>query len=246
MTLPGSPGYGAPQDPITTLVRRLEDLERTVRSMQTLLVNAGTLQVNDPNSGNRVFFVGEAGMNDGSGRMQAIVDIRRQDGTAALEMIDGGTAPGHTIEQALQWFDRAGNIVIADDTNGGIGLADPILSVGSFVDITSLASTTSASYVDLQWCAGIRLHPRVEASLLVQSTVAGTTGNVRIVDNAGSVIGTVAVTSLEFGQVSIGPVAWPAGWAWGEGMQTLKIQAERTAGTGTIGARCLGIWGVGS
>jgi hypothetical protein len=150
-------------------------------------------------------------------------------------------------KQSLQTLDRAGNVIFADDTNGGEGLAWPLLSVAAFVDIasTTLSTTTSASYEDLQWGAAVRQHPRCAGSLLVISTVAGTTGNVRVVDGAGNQIGaTIPVSSLEFQQVTLGPVAWPAGtWEFGEGIVNLRVQAERTTGTGAIGAKCLGLWG---
>lgn len=44
MTLPGNPGYQAPTEPLTQLVRDIEDLKRSVTSMQALLVANGTIQ----------------------------------------------------------------------------------------------------------------------------------------------------------------------------------------------------------
>lgn len=44
MTSPGNPGYAAPTDELTRLVRDIEDLQRQVREMQTLLVSSGTIQ----------------------------------------------------------------------------------------------------------------------------------------------------------------------------------------------------------
>lgn len=45
MSAPGNPGYSAPREPIEKIVRRIQDLERTVAQMQTQLVNNGEIAV---------------------------------------------------------------------------------------------------------------------------------------------------------------------------------------------------------
>lgn len=241
MTLPGNPAYGAPQDPITALVRRIEDLERTVKAMSTLLVNGGTLQVNDPNSGSQVFYVGPGGMNDGSGREQAVVYIHRQDGTIAMALFDGGTAPGHTIQQALQFFDKSGNIYLADDGDGQ-GLARPYIPIGFFTDAIGVptATTTSASFVTLQTLIGFKQHPKVQGQIEVYADV-GTTGTVQVVDQSSNVLFTTNLTSGQFGYVSYGPVAL-AGTH--EQAISLNIQGKVLTGAGKVGVRGVAAIGV--
>jgi hypothetical protein len=225
------------------LVRRVQDLERGYAAMQTLLVNAGTLQVNDPNSGNRVFFVGEGGMNDGSGRMQAVVDLSRQDGTAALQLADDGTAPGHTIQQALQWFDRDGNTVAADDTLSGQGLARPYIPVGFFTDNTvPTSTTTSTTFTTLQTLVGYKQHPKVAGQILVYAD-AGTTGAIQLVDQSSNVLFTSTLISGQFNYVPFGPVAI-AGTH--ELPISLNIQGKVLTGAGKVGARGVAAIGVQS
>lgn len=242
MTLPGSLGYGAPQDPITSLVRRIEDLERTVRSMQTLLVNAGTLQVNDPNSGNQVFFIGQNPVHDGSGRMQAIVEMSRQDGSVALVLADLGSVPGHAIQQALQWQDRAGpNIIFADDTVSGQGIARPYIPIGFFTsNSVPTDTTTSTSFATLETLVGYKQHPKVQGQILVYAD-SGTTGTIQLIDQASNVLFTTTLTSGQFGYVNFGPVAL-AGVH--ELPISLNIQGKVLTGAGKIGARGVSAWGV--
>ncbi len=44
MTAIGSPGWSVPQDGLTRLIRRIEDLERTVKELGPQTVNGGTIQ----------------------------------------------------------------------------------------------------------------------------------------------------------------------------------------------------------
>lgn len=235
MSLPGNSGSQAPYPggALEAIVRRVQNVERTVSGMFSQLVNAGTVQVNDPNSGNPVFFVGEGGMSDGSGRMQAIVEMLRQDGSLALILADLGTAFGHTIQQALQWFDRLGNIVFADDTLSGQGIARPYLAFGAFVNAAvPSATTTSTTFVNLQTLVGYKQHPRITGQILVYAD-SGTTGTIQLVDQASNVLYTTNLTSGQFGYVEYGPVAL-AGTH--ELPISLNIQGKVLTGAGKVGA----------
>lgn len=245
ITLPGSASYGVPNEPLVQLRRDIEDLQRTVRQMQSLLVNAGTIQVNDPTSGTPVFFVGQIPMNDGSGRMQAAVEIfRPQDGSTALIMYDGGVAFGHTLQQALQWYDRlGGNVVIADDTTSGQGLAKPYIPIGFFTDNTvPTSTTTSASFVTLQTLIGFKQHPKVSGQILVYAD-SGTTGTIQLIDQDGNLLFTTNLSSAQFSYVSFGPVALAGGH---ELPVSLNIQGKVLTGAGKVGARGVAAWGVQS
>lgn len=249
----------APDDPYTSLRREIQELRQQVRELaaaRTLenatigqgglqITNGGGVTVVDPTSGRMVFYVGSYGFLDGSGRTQMVMLSFRDDGTPALQMLDGGVVNGHTHQQALQWFDRASNIVFADDTNGGQGIAVPYIPFGPFAsNNVPTDTTTSATYTTLQTAIGYWMNPKVFIQLIVRSSDSATTGNVRVIDQAGNVIGApVAVAGNDFKYVNIGPVAMPGSFKLSV---SLNIQAQVTAGTGTIGVRGVGAIGLQS
>src|ERR1700734_1678037 len=92
MTWPGALAYGAPKDPLSDLVRRIEDLSRTVRQMQTMLVNQGNMVV--PNgSAITIQDGGTATILDASGNTVAtlgtvagVTSVHAQDPTSGAVM----------------------------------------------------------------------------------------------------------------------------------------------------------------
>lgn len=123
-----------------------------------------------------------------------------------------------------------------------------VVSMGPLVDAavpgTFPTPPTSSTWVTMQTGFVYRAQPRVRLDVLVSSPDVSTTGNVQLVDAAGNVIGTIPVAANTSSYQTLGPVAWPAGtWTPFDGMY-LSLQAQRTAGTGTIGVRCTGLWGV--
>ncbi len=250
----------SPGDPISWFGRRLADLERKVRelaaapTLQNASISQGGIAVRNGGAvtvvdadGHTVALIGAlpAAYNRADGSPQPGVAFYREDGSVAafLGDLSATVAP---YKQAWQTFDRAGNVLSADDANSGTGISWPLLNLGGFVDIGSgtVQTTTSAAYVDLQWAASIRQHPRIAASILVRADAA-TTGAVQIVDGAGNVIGTpIAVAAGAFTQVTLGPVAWPTGtWQFNEGITQLRLQAQRLTGTGAVGGKVVGAWG---
>lgn len=101
MSLPGNPGYGAPTDALTQVIRDIEDVRRTVTSMQTQLVARGDLAVVDSDSQIRVGPVGGTavvmtvqndGVNDfGSVQFESAFD--RTGNPAALTLFDPSGSP---------------------------------------------------------------------------------------------------------------------------------------------------------
>jgi hypothetical protein len=270
-------GMGMPPDD-SWIARELKDLQRQIvelraaRTLEAATIGAGGITVDggsisikqggaiavyDQNSGRLVFYVGRAGFNSTPAEGytdQMVVQVFRDDGSAALQLADLNATPGHAHQQAWQSFDRTGHVVMADDTNSGTGLARPYLSLGQFEDISaaSIPVTTSATFVDLQWTAAYRQHPKANLSVIVYSSDGATTGTVQIADVPGNVIGSpLSVTGSEFTLLNIGPTAWPTGsWSGPDeilgGPAVLKLQAKRTAGTGNIGAKVIGAYGVQS
>jgi hypothetical protein len=232
------------------LARRVADLEKLVQRLAAVnafnaatidkgglkVINGGSIAVIDPATGRTVAYLGQGTIPDGSGRTQMVALFIRDDGTPALELADLGTIPGHAHQQALQWFDRSGNIVIADDTLSGKGIAVPYVPFGPFMSNTAPTdTTTSATFTTLQSAVGYWMNPKVFIQILVRSSDATTTGNVRVLDQSNNQIGsTQAVAGNDFKYVNIGPIAMPGNF---KDSLSLNIQAQRTAGAGTIGVR---------
>jgi hypothetical protein len=169
------------------------------------------------------------------GKAQVTTLLYRDTGELAFSIADFDTADGY--QQYIGLFDRAGNTIVSDDTNSGTGLARPHIPVGQWTDnLTPTATTTSASFVNLQVLIGEWQHPRVALQAIYQSSSAGTTGEVRCVDSDGIQIGTTqTVNSLDFAFSTFGtPAVLPGDFG---AAKVLYLQARRTGGTGTIGVR---------
>lgn len=252
MTNPGSIASQVPAGD-DFLVRRVQDLERIVREMQSSptltsasissgglsIIDGGSLRVLDQATGTAVLYMGEVSLNSvpADGRTQQMgFFVTRDDGTAILQMADLNSTPGHTHVQALQWFDRTGNVVIADDTNGGVGLARPYLA-GAFQNMNtgSWPTTTSTSYGNLAQTYWVRQNPGISFSLYIHAD-SGTTGQFRL-----SVDGTVVATSPTVTNafaVWSGTYFWPAGWTLNS-VAGLSIDGIVTAGAGTVSTQTL-------
>lgn len=256
MFQPGSFANIVPPDD-GDIYRRLRDLERqldelrgarrleaasigagglTVKGGMLSIEDDGTLAVIDPTTGRAVAVLGTGTVPDGSGRRQMFAAFARDDGTTALALGDFGTIPGHPHRQALQWYDRAGNTVFADDTTSGQGIARPWLLLGQWDDGSyPTATTTSGSFTTLTSLGGYRQQPRVSAQCVARASDATTAGEVRLVYNDTTVLDTKPIPAGSFAYINFTTVSLPAG-NFGDPI-TLSIQARRTAGTGTIGVR---------
>lgn len=242
------------------LPKRFSKLEKLVQRLQALnvfnaatvdkgalkVINGGSFQVIDASTGTVIAYIGLLGFNDGSGRTQGGVQLTRADGTRALEMGDFGGVPGHAFQQALVWRARGGQIVVSDDTISGNALATPYIPAGVFADLTAPTNTTtSATFVGLQWADCYQQHPKVTASVLVQ-VPSGNQADIRMTIGGQQIGSIVTVGSGSFGQFTIPPAVWPAG-TYSFGQRTVvQLEARRTVGTGAIGIRGLGLWGVQS
>lgn len=189
-------------------------------------------------TGSRVFGVYDSTIPDGSGRRQTVVDIHRDDGTAALGMSDNGTVLNHPHQQALQWFDRSGNVVIADDTTSGTGVARPHIpmyalantNLATWPGTSNTAVTTIASgYAEYQ-------HPKVQFQIELFAP-ANVTGNFYL-QYAGTNIAQTSVVGGASGQFTmwIDTVALPSGLTFGS-VYSIYLQALVAAGTGTVSAQ---------
>lgn len=206
-------------------------------------IAGGHLVVQDPD-GNVVFTAGEGVIPDGSGRTQSTVGLMRDDGTTALMLADTGTIPGHPHRQALQWQDRAGNIVMADDTNGGQGMALPYIPLSPMVNanVNTWPATAATTWTHIADCYIQRQHPRLAWAINIEADT-GTTGQVRLVLD-GVVIATSPTVTAAFSMWQ-GIYAQPAGWTYQQ-TSVLSLEAQVTAGTGSIRAAVYQVIGVQS
>lgn len=208
------------------------------------VINGGSFQVIDPSTGTVIAYIGGIGFNDGSGRIQGSVQFTRADGTRALEMGDFGNIPGHPFQQALVWRARGGQIIVSDDTISGNALATPYIPVGVFCDVTGpLSTTTSAAFVGMQWADSYQQHPKVTGSVLVQ-VPSGSQADIRMTVSGQQIGSILTVPSGSNGQFTLPAAAWPSGtYAFGQRV-VVQLEARRTTGSGSIGVRGLGLWGV--
>jgi hypothetical protein len=184
-------------------------------------------------NGNVVMFAGNAQIPDGSGRQNEVFELWRDDGTIALALADLGSVPGHAHAQALQTFDSQGNIIFADS---GEGIANPYIPNGPFIDLTPPTNTTtSTSFVPMQWCDVIQQHPWCTAAALVQ-TPSGTVGQIRLTVS-GVQIGTpVTVPSNSFTVFYTPAAAYPPPFNYLSRL-IVQLEARVTSGAGAIGVR---------
>lgn len=250
MTQPG--GFGglvesAPGD----LVRRIQVLERKLqeiigaRTLEAASIGAGGLQVTDDgsvtvldqSSGKPVLFGGKR--ETAGGARQMVVLLFRDDGTPALQLSDNGSNPSHPHQQALQWFDRAENVVLADDTNGGWGLASPHVSGGfnfGNTDITKWPSTTNTSWTSIANGWHEVINPRLKWGFELQAD-SGTTGQFRLMIN-GVQVDSVQTVNGGFSVWQSAAVPLPANAPY-QSLATVSLDAQVIAGTGTVRGQLL-------
>jgi hypothetical protein len=183
-------------------------------------------------NGTRIFYVGPVLPSLPDGSPQPGWVIRRADNTQALALFDFIPAADGTLNQALNWYDRGGNIVLADDTNSGQGIARPYVPA-SFYRARSgdWPSTTSASFETLFRAKLPKQQPRLYARAWGTTSVTGTTGEVRVMVNGTQLGSTGAAVFNPVNEFVFGPAT-----VAGSHMDDLavEIQARRTAGTGTV------------
>lgn len=171
------------------------------------------------------------------GDPQPMIQIKRSDGSMAfflgdpLPFTDG-------YQQFWAFYDRAGTIVVSDDTTSGRGIARPYLSYNildengtDYVTLTSTAVFATAHII-----AGYVQNPRMSVPVTCNAPGTGA-AEIRIIH-------------LATGEVVAGPTAVPAGTSAAPfyafnvpesvGMfsyQYFDVQTRRTSGTGNIQSR---------
>jgi hypothetical protein len=265
MTGPAGIGSIVPRNE-AWIIKELKDIKRQIAQLRTARVgnrmtvdgkpgiaiqHGGGITVYDggaftlaSTTGQVVLLAATTNIPDGSGRTQQSFTVGRDDGTTAFYVTDAGTTPGHPHQQNWALLDRTQNIVVAEDTVSGAGLARPWLSLGQWDDQSAPTSTTTSStYVTLATMGAYRQHPRIAAQCLARTSDSTTAGSLQLLAN-GTAIATATVAAGTFAYVNFPIATLPAG-TFGDAL-TLQIQGRRTAGTGTIGVRGSGAFGVQS
>jgi hypothetical protein len=236
----------ADSDGNDALRRRIKALERAVAYMRSARATIGKAGV-DGSSGLKVY--------DGAGHVLAIIG-KQPDGTIGFKtyrpngaVLLDSVGSGYLGLNYTAIRDRDGHAIVYDDPVTA-GVARPRISMGQWVDFTALgvpaAPTTSATFVTLQALFAYEQSARIRVDVMVSSNDASTTGEVRVVDPFATQVGPVlTVAANTTALMQLGPVGLPS-WPSYDTAGYFSLQARRTAGTGTIGARGMGAWGVAS
>jgi hypothetical protein len=116
-------------------------------------------------------------------------------------------------KQAWQIIDRSNNVVFADDTNGGQGIAIPLIPLTPLTDtdITRWPSTTSTTWTQILVGNVVTQNPGVAFDFYVNAD-PGTTGKIRLLVD-GTVVATSPTITSAFTIWGLS-YFWAAGWTF--------------------------------
>lgn len=231
---------------IRALEKRQNDLDAALKGLgitidpatNSLVVSSGRAVTVTDVAGNVVAQIGtQPGLERTGGIPQAGVSLYREDGTIAAFLGDANpTVP--PFKQSFQIYDRQGNVVVADDTNGGKGLANPYVGGGLFLADTNTArwpQTTSGSFLDIATGWYRAQNPRLSWDISMVCDAA-TAGEVRLLVN-GAQVSTTQTVGTSFIDWFGSRVALPGSVNIGD-IVTVQLQARRTSGAGIVYAVC--------
>lgn len=232
----------AETDPLRALAREVADLKRQItelRAARRLSASAidasdGSLRVVD--GGVEILRVGDLGAPFRG------VEIRRRTGDQAMSA--WSTAPGDPGFVAPLW-DLSGNYVITDDVGSRRGLGRPYLCFSMGDALSQPTATTNLSTFTIL-ASGVSAleNPGLYAMAVWRSSAADTTGQIQLAVD-GTLIGSPTnIAGNDFIIGFLGPTAH--GVTDYAGIHRIDLMAKRTAGTGNIGARVLGVMGLES
>lgn len=235
----------------TELARRVQALEREVKELRAArrltsasvgaggvrIVDGGRLSMDTP-GGQRMVDIGaieDPNFNHGDGSKQQAIWLRREDGSNFFACY--AYPPLGSETQAWTFYDREGNIIFAEDTNSGTGIAKPYIPLTAPVsgDNTTWPHGTSATFAGISNSYNTKWQPHMRI-YAVTAAVGTATGEVRLaIDgnpwgptvSAGAVIDyTDLVPDVRIGNLFL-----------------LEVQARRLTGTGSIAAQVFLIYG---
>ncbi len=224
------------------LLTKISDLLRRVKVLETAnrlaLSTARQLTVVSDDG----TIIGQVGglpaLADPDGLPQSGFLFRRSDGTLALSLYDPDSSAGG-FNQYLGIWDRAGDLVISDDTTSGQGLARPYIAFPfASTAQSNWGSSTSTSFGDVFLAYINKQHPYVEVYVQM-SAAASTVGEVQLVQGS-----TVIGAAQQVTGASTDTLTWiaPVDGAHGDVID-LHIAARRVSGTGAVSTQVFGAWG---
>ncbi|MEW5658363.1 hypothetical protein ABGT92_23955 [Streptomyces cinereoruber] len=245
MPTPGDQLPGGPQQmarDIADLKRQVREL-RAARRLEAAAIGAGGLRITggrlamDTPARIRMVDIGpltDPQYNHGDGTAQQAIQLRREDG--GLAMACYAYPPSGSEAQTWRLYDRAGNVVMAEDGGLGSGLARPYLPVplgpayqGSW-DYWPRATATTTSKL---WQGRFyRQLPSVVLVMQASMDTSGATGTIEMaVDGTVRASASVAFSVAYF---TLGPYDLTDY----DHMQQIDVtvQGRRTAGTGALRA----------
>jgi hypothetical protein len=223
-------------------LRATRRLEKASIGSGGMTITGGGAFVMTTATGVQVVQVGPMQWRHLDGSSQQGMILRREDGTQALSIYANPAIQG-TDNQSWSWWDRSGNTVLAEDTPSGVGLALPYLPIGfAPARYTDWLATTSATYEDVHRATIKKQQPMAYIVVGHTADASGTTGQIQLTIN-GVAYGTPTAVGFTLASVTIGPFALPGNF---NSQVELRVQAQRTAGTGNVRCQILAASGIQS
>lgn len=231
------------------LISRIQRMENEIRDLRRLVgVKSGKisnavldlrdnsrLQIVDA-GGDLIAKLGSLGYSYDDGAPQQGVELRFEDGSAALTVWNPFAHTTADRQYVALW--NGGAVIVSSDATSGFGLARPWLPIAfQRADVASWASTTSAAYVALVESWTHQQHPWFEARIAVSGN-SGSTGDARILVD-GVPIGDPVVfdgTNASV-QVRSARLVGPFG-----AQRQVVLEVRRNTGAGTIFAKVDAWW----
>ena len=198
-----------------------------------LTIKGGFLRLLGAANDRNLFYIGPITPALPDGTPQQGWVVRRADGTIVLLMQDAFPGVDGTLNQALTWKDRAANVVFADDTDSGQGIARPYMPLPFYLARNVDWPTTTATSFETIYRAKVQKHnPRLTVRVWGVSTVAGGVGEIRVMLNGTTQHGVTATTSnASVAEYTFGPL--PVSLTH-MGSLTVEVQARLASGTGGV------------
>jgi hypothetical protein len=198
-----------------------------------LTLRGGFFRMRNAAGTSNAFYVGPVTPAQPDGTKQPGWLVYRADGTLVLAMFDAFPEDGpEGVNQALNWYDRSGGIVLADDTDSGQGLARPYVPIPlTRARYTDMVAVTDGAFVDV-FDSGYfyKVNARARVDVRCTTDASDTTGELRVLVD-GVQVGTTQTVDFLVTMKNIGPFVIP-GDAYSQ--HVVKVQARRTTGTGAV------------
>ncbi|MDG4792429.1 hypothetical protein [Micromonospora sp. WMMD1082] len=142
-------------------------------------------------------------------------------------------------------YDRTGQYIVSDDAASERGLARPYIPIQTGEVTVPTATTTSGTFTDLAAGTMPVQHPVLMAHILARASDGTTAGEIRMTVDGEPVGEPGTLAAGGYTHMILGPAVLPGIYAYAA-LAAISIQARRTAGSGTIGARVMSILGLES